>query len=93
MSHIEGYLSGHHTGNYEKYRILLFCSQRRQIYEPYGGSSLWFKKRLLIVPHGSLTHWLYRAFQNHTYKIQWGVLHNKSSKNVHIIMCPEILPL
>jgi hypothetical protein len=33
------------------------------------------------------------VFQNYTDKIEWGVVHNKSSKNVHINMCPEKLPL
>jgi hypothetical protein len=36
---------------------------------------------------------MYRVFQNYTDKIELGVLHNKTSKNVHISMCPETLPL
>jgi hypothetical protein len=35
----------------------------------------------------------YRVFQNYADKIEWGVPHNKSNKNVHVIMCLETLPL
>jgi hypothetical protein len=35
---------------------------------------------------------LYRMFQTHTDKIEWGVLHNKSNKKVQKVMCPETLP-
>lgn len=34
-----------------------------------------------------------RVFQNYTDIIEWGVLHNKSSENVCIVMCLETLYL
>jgi hypothetical protein len=34
-----------------------------------------------------------KGFSNLYNRTEWGILHTEAIKNVHIILCPEMLPL